>query len=119
MFRLAARSIVSPVIRRSVAPTVAVRFPPVSSSLQQPHQQQQHRFYAASALTGEAIKARILEVLGSFEKVDGTKVTETASFTNDLGLDSLDAVEVVMAIEGQSMREEATDTAQYRLDKEN
>lgn len=29
-----------------------------------------------------------------------TQVAPTASFTNDLGLDSLDAVEVVMAIEG-------------------
>lgn len=28
------------------------------------------------------------------------QVSATASFTNDLGLDSLDAVEVVMAIEG-------------------
>lgn len=31
-----------------------------------------------------------------------TQVTPSASFTNDLGLDSLDAVEVVMAIEGES-----------------
>ena len=30
----------------------------------------------------------------------GVQVSATASFTNDLGLDSLDAVEVVMAIEG-------------------
>ncbi|KDE09022.1 NADH dehydrogenase (ubiquinone) 1 alpha/beta subcomplex 1 [Microbotryum lychnidis-dioicae p1A1 Lamole] len=97
MFRLAARSVITPVIRRNT-PLVATRFPQVSS-LQQQQQQQQQRFYAAGALNGEAIKARVLDVLGSFEKVDGTKVTETASFTNDLGLDSLDAVEVVMAIE--------------------
>ncbi|SCZ98941.1 BZ3500_MvSof-1268-A1-R1_Chr7-1g09323 [Microbotryum saponariae] len=95
MFRLAARSVITPVIRRNT-PLVATRFPQVLS-LQQ--QQQQQRFYAAGALNGEAIKARVLDVLGSFEKVDGTKVTETASFTDDLGLDSLDAVEVVMAIE--------------------
>ena len=65
-----------------------------------------------------------MEVLTSFEKVDPSKVrffdwallkeeggrvahervmqvTVTSSFTNDLGLDSLDAVEVVMAIEGE------------------
>jgi len=35
----------------------------------------------------------------SFEKVDGSKLTSNSSFTSDLGLDSLDAVEVVMAIE--------------------
>jgi len=37
--------------------------------------------------------------LKAFEKVDPAKVTPTSSFTDDLGLDSLDAVEVVMAIE--------------------
>lgn len=34
-------------------------------------------------------------------KVDPTKVTETAIFKEDLSLDSLDAVEVVMAIEDE------------------
>ncbi|CCU98901.1 unnamed protein product [Malassezia sympodialis ATCC 42132] len=47
----------------------------------------------------EEIKARINEVLKSFEKVDAAKLTPTASFMGDLGLDSLDSVEVVMAIE--------------------
>ncbi|ORY91454.1 acyl carrier protein-like protein, partial [Leucosporidium creatinivorum] len=90
MFRLAARSVVAPVARRSAlvaAPRVASPF--VASQ----------RFYSAGALNNEAIKSRILDVLASFEKVDSTKVSPTASFTNDLGLDSLDAVEVVMAIE--------------------
>ena len=35
-----------------------------------------------------------LQVLKNFEKVDGSKVTPAAHFSNDLGLDSLDAVEV-------------------------
>lgn len=34
-------------------------------------------------------------------QVDPTKVTPTASFKDDLALDSLDAVEVVMAIEDE------------------
>ena len=38
-------------------------------------------------------------MLKSFEKVDAAKLTPTASFMGDLGLDSLDSVEVVMAIE--------------------
>jgi len=38
-------------------------------------------------------------VLKSFEKVDASKLTPASSFTADLGLDSLDAVEVVMAVE--------------------
>ena len=36
----------------------------------------------------------MLSVLKNFEKVDPAKVTATAHFANDLGLDSLDAVEV-------------------------
>ena len=42
---------------------------------------------------------RIIEVVKNFEKVDASKVTPTASFKEDLDLDSLDGVEVVMAIE--------------------
>ncbi|KDN44390.1 DUF1613-domain-containing protein [Tilletiaria anomala UBC 951] len=58
------------------------------------------RTYASGGgLSTADIQSRIVEVLKSFEKVDPAKVTATSSFTNDLGLDSLDAVEVVMAIE--------------------
>ncbi|MBW0554426.1 hypothetical protein O181_094141 [Austropuccinia psidii MF-1] len=57
------------------------------------------RFGSSGALSKDEIQRRILEVLGSFEKCDPAKITPTASFTADLGLDSLDAVEVVMAIE--------------------
>ncbi|WWC70941.1 acyl carrier protein [Kwoniella pini CBS 10737] len=60
----------------------------------------QYRNYAAAAgLSKDDITSRVLDVLKSFEKVDGTKLSPGASFTSDLGLDSLDAVEVVMAIE--------------------
>ena len=40
-----------------------------------------------------------MQVLKGFEKVDPAKVTASAHFVNDLGLDSLDAVEVCMALE--------------------
>ncbi|KAI8459359.1 mtACP-1 [Phakopsora pachyrhizi] len=63
------------------------------------NQNQQVRFGSSGALTRDSIQNRILEVLGNFEKCEPTKITPTASFTADLGLDSLDAVEVVMAIE--------------------
>lgn len=43
----------------------------------------------------------MLRVVKNYEKVDATKVTPTAHFVNDLGLDSLDTVEVVMAIEDE------------------
>ena len=41
------------------------------------------------------VKAIIVDKLG----VEESEVTETASFTNDLGADSLDTVELMMEIE--------------------
>lgn len=46
---------------------------------------------------------RVQSVLKNFEKVDASKVSATAHFSNDLGLDSLDAVEVCMALEEEFM----------------
>ena len=43
----------------------------------------------------EDVKAIIVEKLG----VDASEVTETASFQNDLGADSLDIVELIMDFE--------------------
>jgi NADH dehydrogenase (ubiquinone) 1 alpha/beta subcomplex 1, acyl-carrier protein len=44
---------------------------------------------------------RILSVVKNFDQVDANKVTPDTNFTKDLGLDSLDVVEVVMAIEDE------------------
>ena len=69
MFRAATRSLVAPVARRTALAPAAlapVRFAP-SLLVQQ-------RTYAASALAPETIKARIEDVLKSFEKVDASKV---------------------------------------------
>ncbi|KAF4547451.1 putative acyl carrier protein [Elsinoe fawcettii] len=59
------------------------------------------RFYSAHAgLSKDEVEGRILDLLKNFDKVtDASKLTGSAHFTNDLGLDSLDTVEVVMAIE--------------------
>ncbi|MBM85739.1 MAG: acyl carrier protein [Rhodospirillaceae bacterium] len=43
----------------------------------------------------EKVKSIVVDHLG----VDAAKVTETASFIDDLGADSLDTVELVMAFE--------------------
>ena len=45
--------------------------------------------------TAERVKKIVIEHLG----VDEAKVTEEASFIDDLGADSLDTVELVMAFE--------------------
>ncbi|RDX52053.1 acyl carrier protein [Lentinus brumalis] len=95
MFRLAARNFaarnVNVAARSLVAPRLALaarsRFAPCAA------------FSAAAGLSKEEITTRVLDVLKSFEKVDRSKLSPTAAFAEDLGLDSLDAVEVVMAVE--------------------
>lgn len=70
------------------------------------------RGYASGGgLSHEEIRSRIEDVIKSFEKVNPqkvgsgcqarslTQVSPGASFTTELGLDSLDTVELVMAIE--------------------
>mmetsp|Transcript_26182 Transcript_26182/g.43823 ORF Transcript_26182/g.43823 Transcript_26182/m.43823 type:complete len:122 (-) Transcript_26182:68-433(-) len=57
------------------------------------------RSFGADALNKDEVTARVLEVVKVFNKVDPSKVTPTAKFNADLGLDSLDAVEVVMSFE--------------------
>ncbi|PVH96386.1 acyl carrier protein [Periconia macrospinosa] len=59
------------------------------------------RCYSASAgLSKDEVEGRIMELLKNFDKVtDPTKLNGESHFHNDLGLDSLDTVEVVMAIE--------------------
>ncbi|KAL3817538.1 hypothetical protein ACHAXA_003711 [Cyclostephanos tholiformis] len=47
------------------------------------------------------VQERILNVIKNFDKIDPAKVQPTSKFGDDLGLDSLDAVEVVMAIEDE------------------
>ena len=55
------------------------------------------RFYGAAAhLDVKEVEERVLEVLCAFDRVDAKKVTKMSSFTADLGLDSLDAVEVCL-----------------------
>ncbi|CAN1797339.1 Acyl carrier protein 1, mitochondrial [Linum perenne] len=51
-------------------------------------------------LSKEDVADRVLSVIKSFPKVDPSKqVTPEVHFQNDLGLDSLDSVEIVMALE--------------------
>ncbi len=45
------------------------------------------------------MKDRVKEIIAEQLGVDGDQVTDNASFTDDLGADSLDTVELVMALE--------------------
>jgi NADH dehydrogenase (ubiquinone) 1 alpha/beta subcomplex 1 len=59
------------------------------------------RLYSAPAgLSKTEAEGRIVNLLKNFDKVsDASKINGASHFSNDLGLDSLDTVEVVMAIE--------------------
>ena len=59
----------------------------------------------------ERVKKIVVEHLG----VDETKVTEEASFVDDLGADSLDTVELVMAFEEEFGVEIPDDAAEKIL----
>uniref|UniRef100_A0A8R1HKN3 Acyl carrier protein n=1 Tax=Caenorhabditis japonica TaxID=281687 RepID=A0A8R1HKN3_CAEJA len=97
-----------------VAVTAALRTVAVRSFAQMPAQQRvfaplvvsahkqmgQIRQYSAKApLTKKTLEERIVLVLSLYDKIDAKKLTLDSDFTKDLGLDSLDHVEVVMAIE--------------------
>lgn len=58
------------------------------------------RTYAGfPALSRDIAKERIIELLEGYDKVTSTDISESSSFVQDLGLDSLDVVEVVMEVE--------------------
>ncbi|KAM4055810.1 phosphopantetheine attachment site domain-containing protein [Hirsutella rhossiliensis] len=88
MFRTAIlRAVAAPAVRAVARPAaanlVAVRM-----------------YSAGGGLDKEAVEGRIMSLLQGFDKVnDVANIKPTAHFVNDLGLDSLDTVEVVMAIE--------------------
>ncbi|XP_069178028.1 acyl carrier protein, mitochondrial isoform X2 [Procambarus clarkii] len=60
------------------------------------------RSYSAKApLTLDMIQQRVLLVLKLYDKVNPDKLTIESHFMQDLGLDSLDHVEVIMAMEDE------------------
>ncbi|NXG02741.1 ACPM protein, partial [Sakesphorus luctuosus] len=52
-------------------------------------------------LTLADIKERVLYVLKLYDKIDPEKLTAESHFMKDLGLDSLDQVEIIMAMEDE------------------
>lgn len=59
----------------------------------------QKRF--ASTLTKTQVEERVLVVCNNFDKITAEKLSKDSHFMNDLGLDSLDHVELIMAIEDE------------------
>src|SRR5688572_2339538 len=74
-----------------------------------------HRFFSAQTfLDVSEVQQRVLSVVSNFEKVDPKKLTKEANFKEDLSLDSLDIVEVVMAME-EEFTIEIPDTESEKL----
>ncbi|XP_054290113.1 acyl carrier protein, mitochondrial-like isoform X1 [Macrosteles quadrilineatus] len=65
--------------------------------------------------TLELIRDRVLLVLKLYDKVDPQKLKLESHFMNDLGLDSLDHVEVIMAMEDEFGFEIPDDDAEKLL----
>ncbi|KAM6114051.1 LOW QUALITY PROTEIN: acyl carrier protein, mitochondrial [Pterocles gutturalis] len=57
------------------------------------------RYSELPPLTLEGIRERVLYVLKLYDKIDPEKLTAESHFMKDLGLDSLDQVEIIMAME--------------------
>jgi NADH dehydrogenase (ubiquinone) 1 alpha/beta subcomplex 1 len=74
------------------------------------------------------VRDRVLLVLRLYDKINPEKLTMESHFTNDLGLDSLDHVEVIMAMEDEfgfeipdsdaERLQRPADIVQYIADKE-
>ncbi|XP_052071692.1 acyl carrier protein, mitochondrial-like isoform X1 [Mytilus californianus] len=87
------------------------------------------RFYGkAKSLQPEEITERVMKVLKAYDKITADKLTEDSHFMNDMGLDSLDQVEIIMAMEDEFSFEipdsdadrlmRPRDIVQYICDKE-
>merc|ERR1711971_395630 len=87
---------------RTVLCRINSLFKPVVSlqSLQHPAWRG-HSLRMASDLTQSEAETRVLNVCKAFDKIIQDHVTLPSHFINDLGLDSLDHVEVIMAIEDE------------------
>jgi NADH dehydrogenase (ubiquinone) 1 alpha/beta subcomplex 1 len=105
LFRSAPRAAIAaarPVVCRRTLVTAAAK-PTVAAMVPRLHSLRVTgvRMYSAGgALNKEEVEGRIISLLEGFDKVnDASNIKGSAHFANDLGLDSLDTVEVVMAIE--------------------
>lgn len=56
---------------------------------------------AAEPYSLEFIQQRVMLVLNLFDKIDNEKLTPESHFIKDLGLDSLDHVEIIIAMEDE------------------
>ncbi|XP_069342109.1 acyl carrier protein, mitochondrial [Eulemur rufifrons] len=74
---------------------------PMLAQVPSPVTQLCRQYSDAPPLTLEGIKDRVLYVLKLYDKIDPEKLSVDSHFMKDLGLDSLDQVEIIMAMEDE------------------
>uniref|UniRef100_A0A8C5II82 Acyl carrier protein n=2 Tax=Passeriformes TaxID=9126 RepID=A0A8C5II82_JUNHY len=84
----------APALPGRPAPPALLRLPRVAAPLCR-------SFSELPPLTLADIKDRVLYVLKLYDKIDPEKLTAESHFMKDLGLDSLDQVEIIMAMEDE------------------
>lgn len=78
-------------------PFMAKALPAAATML--PHLSARNYASGPGPLTRDFVQQRIIDVLSNCDKVDTAKLTPTAKFQEDLGLDSLDVVDALFFIE--------------------
>ncbi|XP_054290121.1 acyl carrier protein, mitochondrial-like isoform X2 [Macrosteles quadrilineatus] len=73
------------------------------------------RFCTKETLTKDIIAEKVLKVCKAYDKIHGEELKLESHFMNDLGLDSLDHVEVIMAMEDEFGFEIPDDDAEKLL----
>ncbi|KAL6738171.1 hypothetical protein Aduo_011748 [Ancylostoma duodenale] len=86
--------------RQALQSGSSVSFRPIVSNSINMKARTQIRPYSSKApLTKKTLEDRIILVLSLYDKIDPKKLTMDSDFSKDLGLDSLDHVEMIMAME--------------------
>ncbi|XP_068644584.1 acyl carrier protein 3, mitochondrial-like isoform X2 [Aristolochia californica] len=91
-------------VRNSLLPR---SFLEVGKSLHHPSS----HMYASTSTNSDHLMAQVIGLVKKYDRVDASKVSETADFQKDLCLDSLDMVELVMALEQEFSTEIPEDKA--------
>ncbi|XP_055378603.1 acyl carrier protein, mitochondrial isoform X1 [Condylostylus longicornis] len=99
--RLALRSIIGSQSHMLSRNTSTTNFVGLFNEKSKFEMQSIRNYSAKPPLNLKLIKERVFLVLKLYDKIEPTKLSEDSHFMNDLGLDSLDHVEVIMAMEDE------------------
>ncbi|XP_005103437.1 acyl carrier protein, mitochondrial isoform X4 [Aplysia californica] len=59
------------------------------------------RALSTATISIDDVRDKVLNICKAYDKINAEKLTPDSHFMNDLGLDSLDQVEIIMAIEDE------------------